>query len=295
MLCRCVALVFAATAIGCTPRPNSLSITGDWDVYTASGSTAQHGFEGWRRTGFAHFARGDSGVAGSIRRRTGDPILVVTRIRAWSDSLLLIGEDDESISAAWHGDTLRGVMLEGGRPAGQRIRLVRRTSPFVLEHPFDPWSGAVSDSQYVVAEDTLVFMTTRDGARLASYIARPLGDGPFGVVLLRTPYVRILHSMGRYWASRGYIFVAQHVRGRDASDGNGFGDYDTDVDDGHDAVEWAAKLPGSNGRVGMIGHSDAGRLAWYAAVSAPPHLAAIAPSAATIDARHGVDSDWRRK
>ena len=53
--------------------------------------------------------------------------------------------------------------------------------------------------------------------------------------------------------------------------------------DGFDAVEWAARLPGANGRVGMIGHSDEGRLAWYAAVSAPPHLAAIAPSAATGD------------
>ena len=50
-----------------------------------------------------------------------------------------------------------------------------------------------------------------------------------------------------------------------------------------DAVEWAARLPGANGRVGLIGHSDEGRLAWYAAVSAPPHLAAIAPSAATGD------------
>ena len=62
-----------------------------------------------------------------------------------------------------------------------------------------------------------------------------------------------------------------------------FGDYDTDVRDGYDAVEWAARLPGANGRVGLIGHSDEGRLAWYAAVSAPPHLAAIAPSAATGD------------
>jgi len=73
------------------------------------------------------------------------------------------------------------------------------------------------------------------------------------------------------------------VRGRDISDGNDFGDYDTDVNDGYDAVEWAAKLPGANGKVGLIGHSDEGRLAWYAAVSAPPHLAAIAPSAATGD------------
>ena len=53
--------------------------------------------------------------------------------------------------------------------------------------------------------------------------------------------------------------------------------------DGYDAVEWAARLPGANGTVGLIGHSDEGRLAWYAAVSAPPHLAAIAPSAATGD------------
>jgi hypothetical protein len=102
-------------------------------------------------------------------------------------------------------------------------------------------------------------------------------------VLQRTPYERILPQAGAFWASRGYIFVAQHVRGRDVSDGNNFGDYDTDERDGYDAVEWAARLPGANGRVGMIGHSDEGRLAWYAAVSAPPHLAAIAPSAATGD------------
>jgi uncharacterized protein len=102
-------------------------------------------------------------------------------------------------------------------------------------------------------------------------------------VLQRTPYTRILHPAGRFWASHGYIFVAQHVRGRDVSDGTDFGDYDTDVSDGYDAVEWAAKLPGANGKVGLIGHSDEGRLAWYAAVSAPPHLAAFAPSAASGD------------
>jgi len=48
-------------------------------------------------------------------------------------------------------------------------------------------------------------------------------------------------------------------------------------------VEWAAKLPGANGKVGMIGHSDEGRLVWYAAVSNPPHLAAISPTAASPD------------
>jgi len=48
-------------------------------------------------------------------------------------------------------------------------------------------------------------------------------------------------------------------------------------------VEWAAALPGSNGTVGMIGRSNPGLYAWYAAVAAPPHLTAIAPVVATAD------------
>ncbi len=278
-----VAVLVAAAAIACRAPSRSPALAGDWDAYFARGSEAHPGFEGWRRMGFAHFAANDSGLAGAIERRTGEPMLRVARVDRRGDSLILAGSDTQSVRAAWHGDTLVGVMMNGAAPAGRRVRLVRRSSPFAVEQPYALWPGAVSDSQYAVSEDTLVFMRTRDGARLASYIARPQGKGPFGVVLQRTPYTRILHAAGRFWASRGYIFVAQHVRGRDVSDGTDFGDYDTDVRDGYDAVEWAARLPGANGRVGLIGHSDEGRLAWYAAVSAPPHLAAIAPSAATGD------------
>ncbi|MEO6878978.1 MAG: CocE/NonD family hydrolase, partial [Gemmatimonadaceae bacterium] len=282
LVCATAAAAATACATG-TTSTRAPAIAGDWDAYLASGSTPRPGFEGWRRMGFAHFAAGDAGDSGSIRRRTGEPMLDVTHIVTTGDSVTLSGAGDQSIRGAWHGDTLAGVMLTGGKPSGKRIRLVRRTAPFTVEQQYALWPGAVSDSQYAVTEDTLVYMTTRDGAKLASYIARPVGTGPFGVVMQRTPYTRILHPAGRYWASRGYIFVAQHVRGRDVSDGKDFGDYDTDVRDGYDAVEWAAKLPGANGRVGLIGHSDEGRLAWYAAVSAPPHLAAIAPSAATGD------------
>jgi putative CocE/NonD family hydrolase len=274
-----------AVSVACNTRaPSSAEpLVGDWDAYLASGATTRQGFEGWRRMGFAHFAATDSGVVGSIRRRTGEPMVDVTRIATRGDSITLGTAGPQSVDAVWHGDTLVGVMLANGKPSGRRIRLVRRSTPFVAEQFYQLWPGAVSDSQYAVTEDTLVFMTTRDGAKLANYVARPVGQGRFGVVLQRTPYTRILHAAGRFWASRGYIFVAQHVRGRDVSDGKDFGDYDTDVRDGYDAVEWAARLPNANGRVGMIGHSDEGRLAWYAAVSAPPHLAALAPSAATGD------------
>jgi putative CocE/NonD family hydrolase len=281
-----VAALLAACAASSSSNPTP-SLAGDWDAYFANGSTPLPGFEGWRRQGFAHFDAGGSSVTGAIRRRTGEPMVEVAHVAVKGDTLLLTADSTrstrQSVAATWHGDTLVGVMMANGKPAGRRVRLVRRTTAFAPEKNFALWPGAVSDSQYAVTEDTLVFMTTRDGAKLASYIARPVGRGPFGVVMQRTPYTRILHPAGCFWASRGYIFVAQHVRGRDVSDGNDFGDYDTDVKDGYDAVEWAAKLAGANGKVGLIGHSDEGRLAWYAAVSAPPHLAALAPSAATGD------------
>ncbi len=265
-------------------RPHTdRSLVGDWDAYVALGATARGGFEGWRRMGFAHFDASDSGVVGIVRRRTGEPMLTVRGARIHGDSLWLLGDRAQALDAAWHHDTLSGVLLAQGKPSGNRMRLVRRTTAAVAEVNYPLWPDAVSDSAYAVTEDTAVFMSTRDGAKLVSYIARPVGPGPFGVVLLRTPYTRITRPAGRYWASHGYIYVAQHVRGRDQSSGNDFGDYDTDVRDGYDAVEWAATLPGANGNVGMLGHSDEGRLAWYAATSAPPHLAALAPSAATGD------------
>ncbi len=281
------ALAFAAIAAlglaGACRRDASPTLVGDWDVYVALGSTARDGFEGWRRMGFAHFTATDSGVAGAIRRRTGETLLDVSHLTTTADTISLGSAGTHSLKATWHGDTLTGVLLANGKPEGRRMRLVRRSAPSVAETYYPLWPGAVSDSQYAITEDTAVFMKTRDGARLVSYVARPVGTGPFGVVMQRTPYTRILHAAGRYWAARGYIFVAQHVRGRDVSDGADFGDYSTDVTDGYDAVEWAAGLPGANGHVGLIGHSDEGRLAWYAAASAPPHLAAIAPSAASAD------------
>ena len=76
--------------------------------------------------------------------------------------------------------------------------------------------------------------------------------------------------------------MKQDVRGRGGSGGV----LDTNAmqeQDGYDAVEWAAKLPGSNGKVGMIGGSNPGLYAWYAAIAAPPHLTTIAPIVATAD------------
>jgi putative CocE/NonD family hydrolase len=268
-----------------TPSGVNGRLAGEWDVYIALSARPHYGFEGWRRMGFAHFAGADSGNVGFLKRRTGDPMLTVTQVSENGDSVTLTQDARVMMRAAWHGDTLTGVQFNGDRPLDRRFRLVRRATPAVVEHDIQVWTMPASDSQYAVTDDTLVLMPTRDGAHLATYVARPVGNGPFGVVMQRTPYRRINRGAGRWWASRGYIYIGQHVRGREQSSGDvaDFGDYSTDINDGYDAVEWAAALPGSNGKVGLIGHSDEGRLAWFAAVSNPPHLAAISPTAATPD------------
>ncbi len=279
-----VLVVALATGAGLAHR-RAGNLAGEWDVYIALSARPHYGFEGWRRMGFAHFAGSDSANAGFLRRRTGQSMLNVTQVSAWGDSIFLAQDANVILRAAWHGDTLEGVQYTNGRPLDRRYRLVHRATPGAVEPTYQVWKTPASDSLYATVVDTTSLMPARDGVKLETYIVRPVGPGPFGVVMQRSPYRASNPGPGRWWASHGYIFVGQLVRERGKSSGDiaEFGDYSHDIQDGYDAVEWAARLPGANGKVGLIGHSDEGRLAWFAAVSAPPHLAAIAPSAATSD------------
>jgi putative CocE/NonD family hydrolase len=61
-----------------------------------------------------------------------------------------------------------------------------------------------------------------------------------------------------------------------------------EADDGYDTVEWAARLNGSNGRVGMFGLSYWGSTQWQAAIAQPPSLGAIAPGMTWADPDDGL-------
>lgn len=102
----------------------------------------------------------------------------------------------------------------------------------------------------------------RDGTVLRADVFRPAGEGPWPVIVQRTPYSKqsgINHiKLDRIVAvSRGYIVVEQDVRGRYCSDG-GWLPLGHEEEDGYDTIEWAARLDGSNGRVGMYGGSYTG-------------------------------------
>jgi putative CocE/NonD family hydrolase len=124
------------------------------------------------------------------------------------------------------------------------------------------------DTRVVVERN--VEMSTRDGVKLRADVYRPDADGRFPVVLERTPYDKRLESFGPQVAARGYVFIAQDVRGRFASDGEWY-PLKHEADDGYDAVEWAAALPYASGRVGMYGPSYLSAAQLLAAVAAPPH------------------------
>jgi putative CocE/NonD family hydrolase len=69
----------------------------------------------------------------------------------------------------------------------------------------------------------------------------------------------------------------QDVRGRYASDGI-FDPYRQERTDGYDTIEWAARQPWSDGKVGTWGLSYPGAVQWLAALESPPHLVSMAPA-----------------
>jgi len=126
-------------------------------------------------------------------------------------------------------------------------------------------------------------VTMRDGVVLRADVYRPVGSGPWPVVVVRTPYNKSDSYENMFLdpllaVKHGLIAVIQDVRGRHASEGGPFVPFAAEAKDGADTVAWAARLEGSTGRVGMWGASYMGNVQWQAASERPEALGAIAPS-----------------
>ena len=129
----------------------------------------------------------------------------------------------------------------------------------------------------------------RDGTVLRADVYRPRTSAAVPVILMRTQYGKDAAQVdpSRYeppdwFASYCYLVVVQDIRGQGSSSGM-FSEFTHDQDDGYDSVEWAAQLPGSNGKVGMYGSSYVGATQWLTAVTAPPHLVTIVPANTASD------------
>ena len=160
-----------------------------------------------------------------------------------------------------------------------------------------------------------VAVPMRDGALLRANVFRPDAAGRFPVLMTLGPYGKDVHlsqfmpeawealkhrhpeileaSSCKYlvfetpdpemWAREGYVVVKVDSRGSGKSAGKLDVNSPGEFRDFHDAIEWAAAQPWSNGKVGLLGISYYAAGQWMIAAQRPPHLAAILPWQGTYD------------
>lgn len=162
---------------------------------------------------------------------------------------------------------MAAVMISTG--CGQ---VVMKVAAWKLDLP-QPGYGVVVDEDVRVPMD--------DGIFLAADVYRPDAPGEFPVVLCRTPYGKNLAAhkydlAGKLFASQGFVFVCQDVRGKHGSQGEYY-PYIYEPQDGVDTIAWVARQPWSNGKVGTYGFSYWGSTQWLSAPLNSPHLKAMVP------------------
>jgi carboxymethylenebutenolidase len=128
-----------------------------------------------------------------------------------------------------------------------------------------------------------VTLAGHGGDRIEAYLARPLGSGPYGgvVVIHHMPgYDRPTKEITRNFAAHGYLAVCPNLHYREAPGARpddasaasrvagGVPD-DRLVGDVAGAAAYLRGLGSSNGRVGVIGYCSGGRQAFLAACSLP--------------------------
>lgn len=148
----------------------------------------------------------------------------------------------------------------------------------------EAWQQAVAMFAQAPAKK-IEMIAMRDGVPLATDLFLPSGEGPFPVVLSRTPYSRVKRSQeAASFVREGWVFVIQDMRGRFDSKGEnlpfigcGWGEHE----DGVDTIEWLKKQPWCNGRIVTIGGSAGGITQNLLAGAAPQGLMAQYISVAT--------------
>ncbi|GAA0995925.1 CocE/NonD family hydrolase [Acrocarpospora macrocephala] len=172
--------------------------------------------------------------------------------------------------------------------------------------------------QYVGQNMTIdkdVPIPVRDGSFVMANVFRPLGDGPWPVIMNYGPYGKDVHFSEfmpavwatlqdnhpeitsrsslthltfetpdpEIWTTFGYALVRVDSRGAGKSPGLLHPNSPDEFQDAYEAVEWAAAAPWSNGKVGLLGISYYASGQWMIAQLRPPGLAALQPWQGTYD------------
>src|ERR1051326_6127654 len=131
-------------------------------------------------------------------------------------------------------------------------------------------------------------ITVRDGTEIAAAVYAPEGGGRFPALLAASPYRYdnnplpagpqfLWRETGpiEFYVKSGYAYVHMDVRGSGKSGGEFEMLGPKEQADYYDVIEWIAKQPWSNGKVGGLGQSYFCMAQWWMGIMAPPALASL--------------------
>ena len=156
--------------------------------------------------------------------------------------------------------------------------------PALLAAQENPFPAPAASPEFHGVEATSLYLPMRDGVRLALDVLLPQGRpaakkipallkiSRFG----RAPVDGSITGEDRFWVEHGYARVLIDDRGTGASFGStAYGP--GEASDLREIVEWVARQPWSNGRVGALGVSIEGTSAELLAATGHPAVRAVAP------------------
>ena len=146
------------------------------------------------------------------------------------------------------------------------------------------FSDSISAQIYEVEVHEDVKVTMRDDVRLSTNVFVPKAEGPFPVILMRTPYGKGDAKMddGLFYAKEGYVFVSQDCRSRGQSEGK-WDPFVHEAADGTDTHKWILEQSWCNGKLGTMGGSYVGYTQWMPAPEAGDYLKCLSTVVPLVD------------
>jgi predicted acyl esterase len=160
------------------------------------------------------------------------------------------------------------------------------------------WQPGPAKYDYQLTKDLQVRMD--DGVQLRVDVYYPVDPttqkralGKFPVLLEQTPYGKDRIARGsantaNYFVKRGYLFAVADLRGFGGSQGQASWFGLRTGQDGATLADWASKLEGSSGKVGLTGCSYSGVAQYFTGSSLPENASvkALAPFCTDSNAVH---------
>jgi uncharacterized protein len=160
------------------------------------------------------------------------------------------------------------------------VDLIRTYLTFDAHRNFGPLIEplAVQDDRRRYITDDGVLIKSADGKSISATLVLPKSSTKALPTLLEVALEVSPQNFAKECAAHGYAGLVAYIR-PSRMDAVATGTYQNGGDDARAVINWIAKQPWSNGRVGMYGGNYGAFSEWAAAKHLPPALKAIATSA----------------